>query len=514
LKPSAGNGLPSRDCFGVIGEVYPFPRTGTTATTRLAWTGRFVNYVAVEIPRQDAMTAPTGSSFAQRLHASIVWGVWVAMLAGALGFVYSFCSDLPYGEEWYCVPQMTGARPLTFSFLWKQITDHRMPVNKLVFVLLGRWTNGELRFEMTLSVLLLASLAALLILTAKRLRGQTHFADAFFPLALLHWGHWEVFIMAFLFQFVASTGLAFVVFSVLVRQPVLSQRQSLLIALCLILLPLLGTNGLIFVPPIGCWLLWVAFRRWRSTVDGERKGARLLAGLVGLAAILCVLYGAGFHRPAGHPVSPNWRWTFRTCSQFLGMSLGSAGIWMWPHGARIVAVILLATLGRLAWLWRKDPDDRVRLAGLLSYFAAMAAMTMAVGWGRAGFGPFAGFAPRYALLALPILVAAYFTWTLNANRIARLVQVSLCMTMGTLLYLDTLDGMAHGEDRRELVAYLKKDLESGGTPLGLAQRHYVVLFPLGEITIPGLEMLQQAHMGPYRDVVAPKSVTERERIRK
>lgn len=447
-----------------------------------------------------------------RLHAFVVWGVWIAMLAAALGFVCAYGSDLPYGEEWYCVPQMTGAKPLTFSFLWKQITDHRMPVNKLVFVLLGRWTNGELRVEMLLSVLLMASIAAMLILTANKLRGQTRVADAFFPIVLLHWGHWEVFIMSFLFQFVASTGLALAVLSVFIRQPVPSHRQCLLIALCLLLLPLLGSNGLIFVPSLGLWLLWVAGRRWRSTRDEERKAARVLAGLVGMAAILCLLYGAGFHRPVGHPVSPNWRWTFRTCSQFLGMSLGSAGIWMWPHGARIVAVILLATLGRIAWLWRKNPDDRARLSGLLCFFAAMAAMIMAVGWGRAGFGPFAGFAPRYALLALPILVAAYFTWILRANRMARLVQLCLCATMATFLYLDTLDGQAHGEDRRVLVGYMKKDLQSGGTPLGLAQRHYVVLFPLGEVTIPGLEMLQQVRMGPYRGAVKQESVANRERM--
>src|SRR5262249_40229239 len=196
------------------------------------------------------------------------------------------------------------------------------------------------------------------------------------------------------------------------------------------------------------------------------------------------------------------------------MSLGSAGIWMWPHGARIVAVILLATVGRMAWLWRKYPGDRLRLGGLLCFFGAMAAMTMAVGWGRAGFGPFAGFAPRYALLALPLLVAAYFTWMLSADRSARLAQLSLCVAMAAFLYLDTLDGKAHGEDRRELVGYMKKDLQSGGTPLGLAQRHYVVLYPLGEITIPGLELLQQARMGPYRDVVKQESVAEREGMRK
>jgi hypothetical protein len=449
-----------------------------------------------------------------RFHSLIAWGVWAAMVTAALYFVFTYCSDVPYGEEWYCVPQVTGARPLTFSFLWKQITDHRMPVNKLVFVLLARWTNGELRFEMALSVMLLAGMAALLMRTAKALRGKTHFADAFFPLALLHWGHWEIFIMAFLFQFVASTGLALTIFAILIRREVPTDRQSLLIALCLMLLPLLGSNGLVFVPPLALWLLWIGILRWRDANDARGwRQAAVLISFAGFAALLCGLYISGFHRPAGHPVSPNWRWTFRTCSQFVGMSLGSAGIWMWPQSARIMSLILLATLARLVWLWRNNPGDRSRLAGIWLFFAAMAAMTLAVGWGRAGFGPFAGFAPRYALLAVPILIAVYFTWSLHANRLSRVVQLSLCVAMGVLLYPDVLDGTVHGEDRRELVTLMKKDLEGGAPPLALARRYYVVLYPLGEVTIPGLEMLRESHMGPYRNVAIQKSFADRAPVR-
>ena len=53
-----------------------------------------------------------------------------------------------------------------------------VPLNKLVYILLGKWTGGELRVEMTLNVVLLALLAAFLIRAASRLRGRTHFADA------------------------------------------------------------------------------------------------------------------------------------------------------------------------------------------------------------------------------------------------------------------------------------------------------------------------------------------------
>lgn len=445
------------------------------------------------------MIAPD-SFFARHRQALVVWSVWFVMLVAGLYFVFAFCSDVPYGEEWECVPQMARTQPLTFAFLWEQITDHRMPLNKLMFVLLGRWTNGDLRIEKILNLFLLAAIAAFLILTARRLRGRTHFADAFFPLALLHWGHWEVFLMAFLFQFIISTGLALVVLAAIICQPLPSMRRSLLAAVCLLLLPLLGTNGLIFVPPLGLWLFGVAISHWRSAASGQdRRRVAGLFALIGLAAIFCLLYVAGYQKPAGQPPSLGWRAITQTSLQFLGMSIGSAGKLAWPYATEITLAILLATLGRIAWLWRKNPEERIRLAGLALFFAAIAIMAYAVGKGRSSFGFPSGFASRYSLLALPALVAAYFTWAIRPPRFGRALEAAFCLAMAGLLYPDLLDAIPHAMQRRHEIALFKSELERGVSSERLAEHHRFVLYPFAEHTAERLEILRAAAMGPFRD---------------
>ncbi len=422
------------------------------------------------------------------------------MSAAALHFVFTYCSDVPYGEEWLCVPQMTGARPLTFSFLWEQVTDHHMPLNKLAFVLLGRWSNGELRVEKTLNVFLMAAIAAFLIVAARRMRGHTHWADAFFPLALLHWGHWEVFLMAFLFQFIVSTGLAVVILAVIVRQQLPSSGQSLLAAICLVCLPFTGANGLIFVPPLALWLAVIAVRRWRRAADArERRQVAWLFALIGLAVLLCLANVAAYHKPAGQPPSLGRRAIMQTSMQFLGMSWGSAGMLEWPGAARVALALVIATLGRIAWLWWKKPDERIRLAGLLLFFAAMAIMTFAVGKGRSSFGFLAGFAPRYSLLALPVLIAAFFTWAIHPPRIGRIMEAALCLAMVVMLHFDFVDAIPHAIERRNDVALFKQELAKGQSSQRLAEHHRFTLYPLVEHTAPGLEMMRQAHMGPFRN---------------
>src|SRR5438309_3316190 len=53
-------------------------------------------------------------------------------------------------------------------------------------------SGGDFRIGMVANTLMLAGLCLAMILTARRIRGgQTRLADAFFPLALLHLGHWE-----------------------------------------------------------------------------------------------------------------------------------------------------------------------------------------------------------------------------------------------------------------------------------------------------------------------------------
>jgi hypothetical protein len=315
-----------------------------------------------------------------------------------------------------------------------------------------------------------------------------------------------VFLMAFLFQFIVSTGLAVTILAVIARQQLPSSRQSLLAAICLVCLPFTGANGLIFVPPLALWLAVVGVIRWRLAADArERRLIAAIFALIAIAAILCLVNIAAYHKPATQPPSLGRRAILQTCLQFVGMSWGSAGMLEWPGAARIALALLAVTLGRIAWLWWRKPDERIRLAGLILFFAAMAVMTFAVGKGRSSFGFLAGFAPRYSLLSLPLLIAVYFTWAIHPPRVGRIMEVGLCLAMAAFMHFDFVDAIPHAIERSNDVALFKRELATGQSSQRLAEHHRFTLYPLIEHTAPGLEMLRQAHMGPFRNQPIPES---------
>jgi hypothetical protein len=446
----------------------------------------------------------------QNRHSIFVGCVWLAMSASTLYFVFHFGTDVPFMDEWGCVPFMTDAKPLTFDFLWAQHNEHRMPLNKLAYILLGRWTGGELHVEMAMDVLILSALSAFLILASRRLRGRILFTDAFFPLALLDWGHWETLLMAFLFQFVASTSLVLLILAVIIRRAEPSPNSSLFVGLCLIPLTLLGTNGLIVAPPFAILVIYAAVRQWRSaTCTREHCRSAGLFGIVGIALLLCIAYCHGYSRPPYHPRSPGLLATLQTSTQFLGMSLGTGDAFLWPYAAIMLLALAAVTIVSLAARWRNDPQDRTRVFGILALFFAMGTMALSIGWGRAGFGPTQGFVSRYAMLAAPMLIGIYLVWVPLQNRRARMVEIGMCIAMIFLLRYDFRESLPIARERQKLISNMRRDLESGVATSVMAERYREVLNPFPVQTAERLEMLHEARMGPYRNVRPEKPLAKR-----
>src|SRR5262245_31266601 len=149
--------------------------------------------------------------------AVFVWGLWVLTLLAALAFVGKYGSNIPYSDDWMLVPALTGEQAVTSAWLWEQYADHRVPVPKLTLLALYHLAGRDLRAVMVFNVLALGTLAFAMIRTAQRLRGWTSYADAFFPLALLHVGQAHNLILSFQVQFILSTVLAGTVLVVMLR---------------------------------------------------------------------------------------------------------------------------------------------------------------------------------------------------------------------------------------------------------------------------------------------------------
>ena len=149
---------------------------------------------------------------------AFVWGAWALLLLAALAFVGRCGSDVPVQDEWDgIVPQLTGHAPVTAGWLWAQHFEYRIPLPKLLMLALFALGGGDFRAGMFFNVLALGGLAFALIRAAASLRGGIGYADAFFPVALLHWGHWENFLMHWQVAYTLPVALACTLLLIIAR---------------------------------------------------------------------------------------------------------------------------------------------------------------------------------------------------------------------------------------------------------------------------------------------------------
>ena len=206
------------------------------------------------------------------------------------------------------VDVLVGAQRVTVDWLWSLHNEHRLPLPKLILVLLSRISGNDFRAGMFWSVAALAALAGASIAVAARRPGGCRTYDGLFPLLLLNLSHSTNLLWSWQVQFVASTVIAGAVILLIVSHadwP--GAGTAVVVGLCLALLPLCGANGVACVPALECWLIAAALAHLRS----GRAGGKARAFIVLLAAVpgivLTYLYFKGYHPTAQHPAPASSR---------------------------------------------------------------------------------------------------------------------------------------------------------------------------------------------------------------
>ncbi len=208
---------------------------------------------------------PLRRSWDTSLARIFVWAIWGLLVSAAFSFVARNGSSVPYWDEWSLVPAVAGQQPLTFEFLWAQHNEHRIPLPKLILVGLTRLCRADFRAGLLAIVAAQSALAAVLILAVTKLRGRTIYADAFFPLALLHMGHHANFESSFQIGFVLSEVLACTLLLLIACTRRLSTVGGVVAAgMCLVALPYLGAQGVALVPALALWMVFSAAALWKK----------------------------------------------------------------------------------------------------------------------------------------------------------------------------------------------------------------------------------------------------------
>jgi hypothetical protein len=374
-------------------------------------------------------------------------------------------------------------------------------------------SGNDFRAGMFLSVLLLGALAFAMIRAASRLRGTISYADAFFPLVLLHWGHAENLLMGWQVCYTLLIALVGTLLLIIVRsgaQP--TPKAAKLAGICLVLLPLCGPGGLAFAPPLALWLGSVAAARLRSADPAVRGQGLLELTFVLAALVLAALYFVGYRTPSFHPASPGLGATLTICLQFLSLSFGPAAASLWPLSGLVMPTLLVMSAGVLFVAWRRQPQERVRVLGLLLFLGGVATLALCLGWGRAGYGTDYGLAPRYVTLVTPALLWVYLVGCLYGPPASRRVApLCLCALLCFVSPLNLREGSVYGRGRRSQMRAFERDVRARVPTLVLAQRYRPLMSPSREdAAAQSLDMLHRAGIGPFRSLggkPAPRRVS-------
>jgi hypothetical protein len=434
---------------------------------------------------------------------AFVWATWVIMFVAALAFVRRYGSSLPRHDEFnHMVLLLTGEQELSLSTLWQQHNEYRWPLPKLLLLLLLKLADADFRAGMFACAIALGGLSSALILAAGRLRGRTSVADAFFPIVLLHWGHYENLLMGTQVCYTLPLCFACIILLIIAaNQQGLTPRSAAVAGVCLLGLPLCGGSGVLLTPALAIWLGGAGVFGWLAPGPHRR-----IIGLVSLACasgalLLVVLYFVGFQRPAHHPPSPSLSASIRHSLKCLAMGLGPGVEASWPYSAAAVAALLLAGTGLLLARGLGVPRERRRAAGLLLLMCATGCVVLAVGWTRAGLGPQQAFASRYCVLSIPILCTIFLSAILYSHRkLGKSLQISLFLLSCLMLPLNTRNGKTWGEYIGGFMRRFERDLRRGVPAPELARRHGRFIYVAGQEPFLSRTFLElsRARVGKFR----------------
>lgn len=327
---------------------------------------------------------------------------WAVLSAAAVGFVAKFGVDGPLSDEWVLLAPLVGERPV-LPWLWEPHNEHRYPLPRLVWLTLHRLTNFDFRAGAFASVAVVSAAGLGLATTARKLRGRARAADVLLPALLLHFGHWENWLIGYQLAFALAVGLAAAAVGLLATAGDPPRPGRLLAAgLAVALLGPCGAAGVVLALPLAAGVLLGA---GRLAVAGRRPAAASAAVLPLVALAYATVYlatlGGGGPKPVSTAVEK-----LAVAGEVLAGGLGPAGRSTWPaSGVLAAAAVAAATAASLCQLGRGP--QRSAAVGVLAGLAGVVGVAASVGVSRAGIMPEVGFSSRYGLFAALGLGTAY-----------------------------------------------------------------------------------------------------------
>ena len=453
-----------------------------------------------------------------------VWSALTATLLVWILLIRQFGTNWPVLDELSYLSYTAGEKPITFAMLWQDHNGHRIFLPKLVYFWLMQLTHVQPAVIMYLGVFLLAGGTVALLLAVRKVRRRMAWTDAVIPLAVMALSQHENMLWAFQLAFQMSEALVLVALAAALGLGGPGTRWRLLvIALVASLMTLCGGQGMSMAPAFAAGLfLFGVMRLIRRTPGEAGVGLIALAGGM-LSGLMWYLSVRGLPPPPGsaavHEAFTSWSafqslvaTILRAGTEFFSTAFlpGAMDTQTWFYRGAVWGAVgyglLFASLVLLAWRWATRPAQRPLVGALVMGFGGFLLLTLSVGINRGIYGPGAGAVPRYATLAIPLLVLALLTFTLLGPRLLQIL-VPVFIGAALLALIPGGHGLAHlvhkhGAQARDSYNAFKREIAATPAPTieELTGHYSAILFAPGDVRlVPGfIETLARNHLGPFR----------------
>ncbi len=408
--------------------------------------------------------------------AVFVWVGWAVCSVAILNYALRFSVNIPAWEEWLTLPQLLGESD-PWPWFVGRLQEHRYVIGRVTLWLVFHTSGGDFRAGCAASAVLTSLAAAVLMRTARKLRGSHHYADLLPVFLLLNPGSCENFFLGYQIAFAWDVLFAALFIRVAAdadTRPAhaTGSRAAGLLAL----LSLGGWIGLSFVPPGACWLLWLAWRGgWRSW-----SAAGLAGAAVALVGYFVWNYWELKQNPLpGEPPQNDPVTMLRVLTEYAALMFGPRGT-KFPVTLGWVGVAVFAATVVALGVQAVRAPRRAAAGGALVVVLAVAIMGVALSLRRPS-----GFAARnIPLLALVGSVAFLWMgrWAWDRSRYHPLRAVPFAGSIlvavggGVITFYGWAEGLVIGKDHRDRHKAVSHDREM---PVRfLASKHYLFPDPL------------------------------------
>ncbi|MFO0805788.1 MAG: hypothetical protein U0791_22015 [Gemmataceae bacterium] len=434
--------------------------------------------------------APAATSRTRR----ILLALWAALTVLTVAFVFSLGSNCPNADEWEFVPALLNREPLG-PWLWAQHNEHRLPLPRFLYWFLFQFTH-DFRAGSLLQIAILSATSLAMMSLAARLRGAPHWADAFFPVSLLHVGHWENLLIGYniCFAFILALEAAIGAIAICTTREN-AFRSGCLAGVLLCLLCLCGGGGVVTAIPVAAWLAYLAIG---FTKSNPARTAILLA-FAAFPAFYLALYLHGYHKPGHHPdVGEGGTDVLRVAAQVLSIGFGS-GTFRWWLPISTGLLVLGAATFRLVL----RSMNRPAMLGTFSIFAGIIGVALVIGMGRAGIDPRYGVASRYSYLTWPLLALVYMLWAREHSRAGKWIPVAMCLAASLFFIPNMATGMKRGWEVKQGLLRIESESLAGSPPEVIVRlfSEKPCLFQLGQEqrAVRAMPMLREAGIGAFAE---------------